>query len=102
MCSWDPCPCGGFGSIIPHGQGCLYIPESAVEFRGDCLRLIEFQAKLQIMASNLPFGTDLIFTDVPVLVCEKGIIELDIDPMIGQEDAKHWVGNWIDSTSPFT
>jgi hypothetical protein len=90
FCSWDPCPCGGLGTVISKGQGYLYIPESSVEFRRDCLTADEFQSKLQQMASNLPFGTDLIFTDVPVLVCDKGIKELSIDPNIAREDAKHW------------
>jgi len=89
LCSWDPCPCG-ISTIIHKGHGYLYIPVSSVIFRRDCLSYKEFQAKLQKMASNLPLGTDLIFTDVPVLVCEKGISALNIDPEIAQKDAKYW------------
>lgn len=89
-CSWDACPCGGFGSEIPRGKGYLYIPESAVEFRKDCLTYNEFQKKLQRMTNSLPFGSNLVFTDVPVLVCEKGIKDLNIDPFIAEEDATHW------------
>jgi len=90
MCSWDPCPCGGFGSSIPKGKGYLFIPVSAVEFRKDCLSNNKFQSKLQDLVNKLPYGGKLIFSDVPVLVCDQGIKELDIDPNIAQEDAKYW------------
>lgn len=90
ICSWDSCPCGGFDSKIPKGQGYLYIPESAVEFRYDCLHNDEFLDKLQRLSQRLPYGNNLIFSDFPVLVCERGVKELDIDTNIAQEDAKYW------------
>jgi hypothetical protein len=89
-CSWDPCPCGSFGSRIPRGTGHAYIPQSAVDFRRDCLTWGEYMSKLNRMADRLPSGSRLIFTDVPVLVCEQGLKKLDIDPEVAAADAKHW------------
>jgi uncharacterized protein (TIGR02145 family) len=90
LCSLDSCPCGSFGSEIPRGKGYLFIPESAVNYRKDCLTNYEFQKKLQNMLDNLATGSNLVFTDVPVLVCEKGINKLGIDIAVAQSDAKYW------------
>lgn len=89
-CSWDPCPCGAFGSRIPRGTGHLYIPQSSVDFRRDCLTWRDYMSKLNRMADRLPPGSRLIFTDVPELVCEQGLKKLNIDPEIASADAKHW------------
>lgn len=73
LCTLDNCSCSRDGSIIPKGKGYLYITASNVNTRKDCLTFNEFQNKLQIMLSKLPEDTDLVFSDVPILVCEKGI-----------------------------
>ncbi|HEY5593066.1 MAG TPA: hypothetical protein VIK55_18880 [Paludibacter sp.] len=89
LCSWDPCPCEGSGTILHNGEGYLYIPEKSVEFRRDCLTYFQFQTKLQIFSQLSPFKS-FVFTDVPVLVCDKGIGRLNIDPIVAREDAKYW------------
>ena len=89
FCSWDSCPCSSFGTSIPKGTGYLYIPQSAVDFRRDSLTWSEFMAKLNRIATRVP-GGNLVFTDVPVLVCEQGLKKLGIDPKVAAQDAKHW------------
>ena len=89
-CSWDPCPCSGRGTTISRGTGHLYTPQSAADFRRDCLTWRELMTKLNRMADRLPPGERLMFADVPVLVCERGLALLDIDPTVAAEDAKYW------------
>jgi len=89
LCSWDSCPCSSTGTPIPKGKGYLYIPQSAVDFRRDSLTWSEFMVKLNRIATRVP-GGNLVFTDVPVLVCEQGLKKLGIDPKVAAQDAKHW------------
>jgi hypothetical protein len=90
LCSLDKCSCQGNESIIKRGEGYLYITKSSVAFRKDCLNYGDFQTKLQLIISKLPSNSNLFFTDVPVLVCEKGIKELGIDKEIAKDDAIFW------------
>ena len=94
LCSWDPCPCGGVGDRISRGTGYLYIPQSAVDFRADCLTLCDLTEKLDLMASRLRSGDRLLLANVPVLVCEQGIRKLAADKgvvvAIAKADAAHW------------
>ncbi len=54
-------------------------------------------AKLNRMADRLPAGGRLIFTDVPVLICEQGINKLDIDSAVAAADARYW---WMTGLIP--
>lgn len=97
VCSDDQCPCDD--TVIPVGQGYLYIPRDCCDFRWDCRTQKEFQAKAEQMAKQS--GRYLIFGHGmagPVLVCEVGAKKRDLNLAIAAQDAKYW---WTTGRVPF-
>ena len=90
-CSDIDCPCGFEGVVIPKGKGYVYISKEVVEFRRDCLTLIELQRKIQRISlqkgANIP---SLLLISKPILMCEQGARKRRLNMEIAAEDARYW------------
>jgi hypothetical protein len=89
LCSDPECPCDE--TVIPVGQGYLYVPESCCDFRWDCRTQKELNAKAERLAKEsghfLMFGHG---AAGPILVCELGAKKRNLDLSVAARDAKHW------------
>jgi hypothetical protein len=97
LCSDPQCPCEE--TLIPVGQGYLYIPEDCCNFRLDCPTLAQLSDKAERMARKS--GQFIIFGHGmagPILVCEVGAKKRNLDLAVAARDARHW---WATGQVPF-
>lgn len=80
LCSDRNCPCPE--TVIPKGEGYLYISAEAVKF---------MKMKQSGQAQNIMFGP------MPVLVCEEGAKLRGLDLQVAADDAKLW---WSEGKVP--
>ena len=50
VCANNSCPCGG--RRIAHGSGYIYVSGKAVQFRGRCLTLKDFNAEIKLLKED--------------------------------------------------
>jgi hypothetical protein len=90
VCANSSCPCGG--GRIAHGSGYLYISDKAVQFRGRCVTLEDFNAEIQMLIED----SGALVTILPmhevnaVLLCRQSARILGIDLIVAAADAKYW------------
>lgn len=89
LCSDNQCPCNE--TVIPVGEGYLYIPQSCCDFRRDCRKWSEVATKVARMerTTNRMLMFDQGITG-PVLVCKQGVERRGLDLAVAAADAKHW------------
>jgi hypothetical protein len=93
-CSDKSCPCPEPGTLIPHGEGYLYISAEAAKFRSDCLSWKEFLAKMERFGQRFGGNVHFMLHDQsvinPVLMCEEGARKRNLNLEVAAADAKHW------------
>lgn len=93
LCSDDSCPCPN--TVIPHGQGYLYISEDLVRFRRDARTLAEAIRKV---TQEEETGIDILRETVtPTLMCEQGARLRGLDLEVAAADARRW---WDTAEAP--
>ena len=80
LCSDNNCPCPE--TVIPRGEGYLYISKEAVTF---------MKMKMKNKSNNIVFGP------MPVLVCEQGAKLRGLDLKVAAADAALW---WSEGKAP--
>jgi hypothetical protein len=97
LCSDPQCPCDE--TVIPVGQGYLYVPQSCCDFRWDCRSQQALRAKGERMAAQsgqfVMMGHGMAG---PILVCETGARKRNLDLAVAAADARHW---WATAQVPF-
>ena len=89
LCSDNDCPCSGTESLVAGSAAYLYISQQVVDFREDCLTLMERDAKLEQMAREM--GVNAITVDGgvanPFYLCEIGVKRRGLDLAVALADA---------------
>ncbi|MFA5337435.1 MAG: hypothetical protein WC330_03780 [Candidatus Omnitrophota bacterium] len=105
FCSDKNCPC--HDTVIPPGEGYLYISQKLIDFRRDCFTYAQLQLKLKQMAESDPLnklgaGSFVRFlpqgTTSPIMMCKQAAILRGLDLEVAQADAKYW---WKTGLVPF-
>jgi len=90
LCSDNDCPCTDQKSLVIGKTAYLYISQGVVDFRKDCLSILERDMKIQKMGRDL--SPSLLFVDGgvanPFYLCEVGARQRRLNLKVALADAE--------------
>ena len=92
-CSDNQCPCPGTSALVLGKTGYLYVSEEVVDMRKDALTKAALDTKQQRMIDVIDGSVVMFFnqgTVYPIVMCDKAVRRLKLDPSVAAADARHW------------